>query len=97
MEMGVLYAALDDSADKIYTMFATVFTEWTTADHSVILVQFSGDSSLVRSVICPKRIGIGLGLRYRVRVRIRVRVRFSVKFRNLHNSISRTNDPSDDL
>ena len=37
-----------------------------------------GDSSLVQNVICPKRIGIRLGFV----------VRFSVKFRNLHNSIS---------
>jgi len=42
-----------------------------------------GDSSLARRVICPKCIGIGLGL-----VRVRVMVRFSIKFRNLHNSIS---------
>ena len=40
-----------------------------------------GNSSLVRRVICPKRIGIGLGL-------VRVSVRFSVKFRNLHNYMS---------
>ena len=62
------------------------------------------NSSLVRSVICPKghlskkyghRLGLwlGLGLRLRlelvkVRAMVRVRVRFSVKNKNLHNYIS---------
>ena len=46
-----------------------------------------------RRVICPKRVGIRLGFGMglvgaRARARVMFRVRFSVKFRNLHNSIS---------
>ena len=71
---------------------------WSMRTELYVTQEWDGNSSLVRRVICPKRIGIGLGLELELRLVLELRLELGLGLASnfgISTTPFLTNDPSD--